>query len=128
MNGVFYLLSALKVLGVGSLVYKSKSNATFVLTVSGVRPLKNVVAPFWKDYISPTQSPRLREEKLKFFKVVDLLIEKGDSETFLYEILPLWDGLRKQKGQSNESFPDLASAQKYSQDFIKNKSKRVKLF
>jgi len=126
VNGIGYLLGALELFKVGSFSHKSGSNATLMYKIGGAPTLREVVLPFWKEYISPTQPPLLRQEREKFIKVLDLLLlnkEEAGLDRFLYEILPLWDSLRKQKGQSNESFPNLSSAQDFAREFVKKKKK-----
>jgi hypothetical protein len=119
VNGIYYLLGALKLFGVGTLVHKNKSNVILVYRIGGVNALKKNVIAFWKEYIRPTQSPRLIEERERFIKVIDLLSKSACLHLFLNIVLPLWDSLRKQKGQSNQSFPSLVKAQEFVQDLVK---------
>lgn len=42
-------------------------------------------------------------------------------ESLINECLPLWDDMRIQKGQSNESFKNLQEAQNYVRNFKKQK-------
>jgi len=41
--------------------------------------------------------------------------------SFLYELAPIWDELRMQKGQSNETFQSLEHMQQYCKDFCANR-------
>ena len=54
------------------------------------------------------------------FKTLLELINAGahkDIKSLSEQILPLWDSLRMQKGQSNESFKSLEEAQLYVKNF-----------
>ena len=54
---------------------------------------------------------------MKIFKEILILLEKKKQKnqtSFVDQILPLWDKLRKQKGQKNETFPDLETAKNFA--------------
>lgn len=121
VNGISYLLGAIQLFGVGSISYKQGSHATLVFKITGYNNVLDHVVPFWEQFIKPTQGALLRKEREKFIKVVELLNSKHTIDTFVEEILPLWDSLRKQKGQSNQTFPNLASAQA----FVRNSYKKT---
>ena len=50
-------------------------------------------------------------------------INRTSKDTLVNKVLPVWDSMRKQVGQSNQTFPSLQDAQQYAVDFAKNKNK-----
>ena len=120
INQSSHLMACLDLFQTGRIYYKSGSNATLVYVMDNRRSLGEKLLPFWEEYISPYQ---LGEEKCRLitFKKALEAFQRGEHlslESFAKKVLPLWDKLRKQRGQSNESFPDLKSAQ----DFVHNLS------
>ena len=112
VNGFGFLFAALSLFETGSIHYKSGSNATLVYRIDNRRSIQEKVIPFWDTYIVPYQSFE-QNQRILFFKRICLFLEQKKHKElhfFTNQILPLWDKLRKQKGQINESFPDLEAA------------------
>ena len=112
VNGFGFLFAALSLFETGSIHYKSGSNATLVYRIDNRRSIQEKVIPFWDTYIVPYQSFEQNQRILFFKRICVFLEQKKHKELhfFTNQILPLWDKLRKQKGQINESFPDLEAA------------------
>ena len=112
VNGFGFLFAALSLFETGSIHYKSGSNATLVYRIDNRKSIQEKVLPFWDTYIVPYQSFEQNQRILFFKRICVFLEQKKHKELhfFTNQILPLWDKLRKQKGQINESFPDLESA------------------
>ena len=112
VNGFGFLFAALSLFETGSIHYKSGSNATLVYRIDNRRSIQEKVIPFWDTYIVPYQSFE-QNQRILFFKRICLFLEQKKHKElhfFTNQILPLWDKLRKQKGQINESFLDLEAA------------------
>lgn len=112
VNGFGFLFAALSLFETGSIHYKSGSNATLVYRIDNRRSIQEKVIPFWDTYIVPYQSVE-QNQRILFFKRICIFLEQKKHKElhfFTNQILPLWDKLRKQKGQINESFPDLDAA------------------
>ena len=112
VNGFGFLFAALSLFETGSIHYKSGSNATLVYRIDNRKSIQEKVLPFWDTYIVPYQSFE-QNQRILFFKRICLFLEQKKHKElhfFTNQILPLWDKLRKQKGQVNESFPDLEAA------------------
>lgn len=115
INGVHILLLAMCIFQTGRLSYKSGSKATLVYRIDNRKSLKTKVLPFFKTYVTPFSSVFKKHRTEQFEKLL-ILFEQGvhkSCDGMCNEILPIWDNLRMQKGQLNESFPDLASAQAF---------------
>lgn len=125
--GVSHLINLLSVFHTGSFFKKSGSNGTFVFKISNRRAIFEKVFPFWEEYVLPYQTSFEANERFLKFRCLEGFFERKahlDQEAFINEMLPVWDSLRKQKGQGNESFPDLLSAQNFVLKSIsKNKKK-----
>lgn len=121
VSGIQNLYHALKIFNTGRIRYKSGSNATFVFIIDNRQTLKEKILPFWKTYVIPYGSSSLGNRLKQFEKILSLLESNAhhDKNRFCYELLPVWDSLRKQKGQSNEAFESLEKAQEYIQTFKK---------
>lgn len=121
INGVNHLHAALNLFKTGRIRYKSGSNATLVFRIDNRLTLTEKVVPFLEEYVQPYSSPTKRKRTANFKKILGLLDfgAHKDRDGFMYEILPLWDEMRMQKGQSNEAFASLQEAQDYVKDFIK---------
>ena len=116
VNGFELLFAALNLFGTGSIHYKKGVNATLVYRIDNRRSLSEKVIPFWENYILPYQ-PSEGKQRLILFKRILLFLEEKkhkDVHFFVDQILPLWDKLRKQEGQLNESFPDLETAKSFA--------------
>lgn len=115
INGVSNLYLAMVFFKTGRIRHKGGSNATLVFTIDNRRSLKEKVLPFYEKYIQPFGSPvKVRRTRI-FQELLRLFDEKAhlDLDRFLYEVLPLWDAMRMQVGQSNETFKSLKEAQEY---------------
>lgn len=122
-NGANQLLVALSILQTGRIRHKSGSNATLVLTIDNRKSLEEKVIPFYEEYVAPFSSEQKLKRLKTFKKLLQIFDEKGhqDEKRFINEILPLWDDLRMQKGQKNESFTSLKDAQDFVRDHIEKK-------
>jgi len=112
VNGFGFLFGALSLFETGSIHFKSGSNATLVYRIDNRKSLQEKVIPFWETYILSYQSIE-ENQRIVFFKKILLFLEEKKHKDLLFftnQMLPLWDKLRKQKGQKNESFPDLEAA------------------
>ena len=126
VNGVHYLLAIREVLGTGTLRHKAKSLATMVLTVDNRESITKYVLPFVRKYGDFNYCPYLLEQQERFAQIIKLLDGGAhkDEDRLINDVLPVWDKLRKQKGQSNQSFSDLEATQKYVREFSNKKKKR----
>lgn len=125
VNGFGFLFAALTLFETGSIHYKSGSNGTLVYRIDNRKSLTEKVVPFWETYILPYQSIEQKQNMLFFKRILLYLFEKKHKDLFSFvnQILPLWDKLRKQKGEINQPFPDL----KCAIDFVlKNSYKQKK--
>ena len=123
VNGFSFLFAALSLFDTGSIHIESGSNKDLVYRIDNRKSLMEKVVPFWETYILPHQSFEERKRMILFKRLLIFLEEKKhkDLDFFLNQILPLWDKLRKQKGQKNESFPDLQSAISFAVEEHKRK-------
>lgn len=125
INGVNHLFVALSIFQTGRIRYKDDSNATLVFIIDNRISLEEKVIPFYEKYVAPYGSS-VKIERLTIFKELLLMFKEKrhlDLKTFLNQVLPLWDTLRMQKGQKNQSFASLEEAQEFVRNHIKNKSK-----
>jgi hypothetical protein len=109
------LFMALCIFGVGTIRLKPGSRATLLYEVGDRKEIYNHVLPFLAAYL-PLYSPQSHMERYNcFLKLLKLYMDGGmsDKNTLLNDILPLWHSLRKQIGQKNESFKDLADAKSH---------------
>jgi hypothetical protein len=126
INGVNHLYSALAIFQTGRIRYKSGSNATLVFTIDNRIALEEKVIPFYEKYVAPYAAP-IKYKRVQTFKQILLLFKQDahkDLDQFTNKLLPLWDSLRMQKGQSNESFSGLLEAQ----DFARNRTSFISSF
>lgn len=115
VNGISNLYIAMCHFKTGRIRYKLGSNATFVYTIDNRQNLKEKVLPFYEKYIYPFASPdKIRRAKI-FKELLCLFDQKAhlDFDRLINEVLPLWDKMRIQVGQSNETFKSLKEAQEY---------------
>lgn len=125
VSGISNLHAAMVLFKAGRLRYKSGSNATMVFVIDNRRSIQEKVIPFVQKYSPPFASP-VKKERLKLFSKVLGLLESGghkDINIMKEGILPVWDQLRMQKGQSNASFENLEEAQDFVQA-VYNKSQK----
>lgn len=123
VNGFGFLFAALSLFETGSIHYKSGSNATLLYRIDNRKSIREKVIPFWETYILPYQSIEERE-RIIFFKRICLFLEEKkhkDLHFFINQILPLWDKLREEKGEINESFPNLKAATLFAVEEEKRK-------
>lgn len=119
VNGVSNLYTAMLVFKTGRIRYKSGSNATLVFIIDNRQTLEERVIPFFENYVIPYGST-LKQKRLLKFKELILLFKQNchqDLNCFINQILPLWDSMRMQKGQKNETFESLKDAQHYVRNF-----------
>lgn len=121
INGVSQLHKALSIFQTGKFKYKSGSNATMVFIIDNRRSLVEKVLPFYETYCKPHSCPAKIQRLSNFTKLLKLLDAGAhtNAASMLNEVLPIWDDMRMQKGQSNQAFTSLKDAQDYIQDFIK---------
>lgn len=125
INGVHHLYLALHIFQAGRIRYKSGSNGTLVFTIDNRITLEEKVIPFFESYVLPYASP-IKSKRLQTFKKIIGVFKKDghcDLDPFVNELLPLWDSLRMQRGQSNESFALLEDAQNHAENFYRSKTK-----
>lgn len=113
INGICYLYATLSLFNTGKIYFKSGSNATFVYKISNRESLHTKIMPFYETYVYNFMSENHKQRIKVFNEILVLLKEKAHTDIFLFknELLTRWDLLRKQKGQSNESFTSLIQAQ-----------------
>lgn len=124
INGVSNLYLAMFLLKTGRIRHKAGSNATLVYTIDNRQNLQDKVLPFYEKYIQPFGSP-VKVRRARIFKeLLRLFNEKAhlDLDRMLYEVLPLWDVMKTQVGQSNESFKSLEEAQEYIRKAVQHKN------
>jgi hypothetical protein len=125
VNGFSMLYTALVVFQAGRITYKSGSNATLVFTIDNRLTLEEKVIPFFENYVVPYGSTEKVRRLDQFKKLLELFKQSAhtNQDTLVNKVLPVWDSMRKQVGQSNQTFPSLQDAQQYAVDFAKNKNK-----
>lgn len=131
VNGVFFLFAALYLFETGSIHLQSGSRATLVYRIDNRKSLYQKVIPFWETYILPYQSSEAQQRMILFKRILFFLEQKKhkDLHFFVNKMLPIWDKLRKQKGQINQTFPDLETAIRFavlSSSFAEKKKQPVK--
>ena len=115
VNGFGFLFAALCLFETGSIHYKSGSYATLVYRIDNRKSLFEKVIPFWETYVCPYRSAE-ENQRIIFFKRILFFLEEKKHKDYIFfidQILPLWDKLRKQKGQKNESFPNYEAAKNF---------------
>lgn len=125
VNGSIHLFRGLCHFRTGLIRYKSKSNATLVYTIDSRKSLKQKIVPFYQNYVN-SYSCRAKQARFQSWcHLLDLFEENAhlDLNRFVNEIAPIWDELRIQKGQSNESFASLEDLRQYVRDYIQNKNR-----
>jgi len=97
------------------------------LTIDNRVSLEQKVVPFYEKYTSDFAVPYKKRRINIFKKLLQLFNEQAhlNENRLLNEVLPLWDSLRMQKGQSNQSFQDLEYSQKYVKNY-RNRNKNSK--
>ncbi len=115
-----HLINLIYVFNTGRVEFKSGSpglqnSKTLTFKITNRISILEKVFPFWKTYILPVQTSS-ESERFRNFRSFEDLFSRGvhpEKEKFITEMLPLWDRLRKQKGQPNQSFESLQEAINY---------------
>lgn len=120
INGIDELVNLLSVLNTGRISYKNKSNATMVYIIGARQSLIEKVLPFYEQHVIPYCSPIKAKRFDNFKKLLKLFEENAhlDKNRFINEMLPLWDQMRMQINQTNQSFKTLEQAQTH----VRNKT------
>lgn len=123
LNGISNLYLAMCIFQTGRIRFKSGSLATFVYTIDNRIALEEKIIPFYEQYVNLYCSDAKKKRVSQFKKLLILFKEKAhlDLDRMLYEVLPLWDILRIQKGQRNQTFLNLTEAQIYIREAQKKK-------
>jgi len=118
VNGVELLILALILFQTGRIRYKSGSNATLILIIQDRDELQDKVVPFYKKYVNSIGSAVKAERIQKFEKMLIHIKKKNheDLNILVNDLLPLWDSMRMQTGQKNQTFASLAEAQAYAKN------------
>lgn len=126
VNGFSTLYLALSIFRTGRIRHKHGSNATLVFVIDNRQSLEQKVLPFYEQYVKPYGSEAKAERLENFIQILKLFNEGGhkDLKTFRDKMLPIWDSMRMQKGQSNETFSNLEEAQQYVTNFTQNKEEK----
>lgn len=121
VNGAKHLFECLSFFHTGRIRYKSGSNATLIFEIDTRRSLQERLIPFFQEYVIPSASSAKKQRFEKFCYLLDAFDQKKHLEfnSFIYELAPIWDDLRMQKGQKNETFKSLEDLQQYCIHFVK---------
>ena len=121
INGVKHLHLALEVFGTGRFSHKAGSLATLVLTIEARKSLVDAVCPFFEQYVIPYSSPAKTQRYLKWKKLLDLFDQGAhlNKNRLIYELLPIWDEMRIQRGFKGAVFSNLQEARDYVINFKK---------
>jgi hypothetical protein len=124
VNGAKHLFESLMFFRTGRIRYKSGSNATLLYEIDNRRSLQDKLIPFYKKYVVPSASPAKKKRFEKYCYLLDAFDQKRhlEFETFIHELAPIWDELRMQKGQKNETFQSLEDLQQYCIAFVNQKN------
>lgn len=120
------LFLALCVFGAGRLRLKNKSRATLMYEAGNRQTIYTKVLPFLNTYL-PLYSPQSHIERYNdYLELLELIMNKGlsNKNTLLTKMLPLWDKLRRQKGQKNQVFGSLAEATAYVQQHFRDDKRK----
>lgn len=126
VNGFATLYLALLIFRTGRIRHKQGSKATLVFVIDNRQSLEQKVIPFYERYVKPYGSSAKADRLVNFNKLLEVFNKDGhkDLKTFRDEMLPIWDSMRVQKGQVNQTFVSLEEAQQYVTDFVRNKAKQ----
>lgn len=116
INGLWHLINLCYLFRSGRIGYKSGSNATLVFTIQDRTTLWEKVVPYWQRYIAPHALDDKGRSRFDTFVKLLIAFREGKhkvADSFVQEMLPLWDSMRQQKGQANESFSSLKEAKDY---------------
>ncbi len=123
-NGAKHLYECLCFFGTGRIRYKSGSNATLVFEIDTRKSLQEKLVPFYREYVIPFACTSKKTRFEKFCSLLDAF-DQGKHlqfQSLVYELAPIWDDLRMQKGQSNETFKSLVDFQQYCILFCEEKN------
>lgn len=123
VNGGKHLYECLCFFGTGRIRYKNGSNATLLFEIDTRKSLQQKLVPFYCEYVIPFACHAKRRRFENFCYLLDAFDQKKHLEfnSFVYELAPIWDELRMQKGQSNETFASLEQFQQYCLSFYQEK-------
>jgi len=116
VNSVELLYLALITFQTGRIRYKSGSNATLVLVIHNRDDLEKKIVPFYKTYVNFIGST-VKTKRIQKFEKMLMHIKNNDQKNInvlVNDMLPLWDLMRMQTGQINQTFASLAEAQAYA--------------
>jgi len=116
VNSVELLHLALITFQTGRIRYKSGSNATLVLVIDNRNDLETKIVPFYKKYVNLIGST-VKTKRIQKFEKMLIHIKNNDQRNInilVNVMLPLWDSMRMQTGQVNQTFSSLAEAQAYA--------------
>jgi hypothetical protein len=115
VNGINVLYQIMCYLKAGRLRYKKGSNATIFFEIDNRRTLKEKVLPFYAKYVVRFGSPFKKKRYETFKKLLELFEERAhlNFDKMVNEVLPLYDSIRCQIDQKNQSFVSLQDAQDY---------------
>lgn len=124
VNGAQHLYNCLTLFGTGRIRHKNGSNATLVFEIDTRRSLQERLVPFYWQYVYPESCPAKKARFEKFCYLLDAFDRKLHLEfqSFVYDLAPVWDEMRMQKGQSNETFKSLEDFQQYCTNFYREKT------
>jgi hypothetical protein len=130
VNGVKHLFESLSFFGTGRIRHKSGSNATLVFEIDTRKSLQEKLVPFYKEYVIPFACEAKRKRFESFCYLLDAFDQKKhlQFDSFVYELAPIWDEMRMQKGQSNETFRSLEDFQQYCIQFCLEKENESQNF
>jgi hypothetical protein len=123
INNISNLYLALCVFETGRIRFKNRSRATFVFSINDKRVLQRKILPFFQKFINPYSSP-VKKYRAKIFNELVISYEKKSHLTYhglINEIIPRWNELRIQIGQSNQTFQTKEDAINYITVFVNQK-------
>lgn len=127
VNGAKHLYECLCFFGTGRIRYKSGSNATLVFEIDTRQSLQQKLVPFYREYVIPFACNAKKKRFANFCSLLDAFDQKKHLElrSFVYEVAPIWDEMRMQKGQANETFASLEEFQHYCIHFSREKERET---
>ncbi len=114
-NKASILIDCCRLFNAGRIKYKVGSNATLVYTISDRKTIGEKVLPFYKSFVFP-YATAADKDRFSRFSTLHACFQKGlhlQSDTLASTMLPIWDSLRQQEEQVNESFRSLKDALLY---------------
>ena len=115
INGISHLYLLMCYFKTGRIRYKTGSVATFIYEINNRESLLEKVVPFYEKYLKKFPGP-VKERRVIIFKMLlDCFNRKAhlNLDSMVYEVLPLWNAIRIQVGQTNQTFKNLEEAQNY---------------